>query len=121
MTPNYAVLEWFESTSLRRRLAGDKGIDEALREKLLSSNPTRYWHDLKRKSSKTEGQPYDFIVSLKLMASDGRQRLTDCANTEGVFRILMSVPSPKVEPLKLWLASLGKQAIDETENPELLT
>jgi DNA-damage-inducible protein D len=46
---------------------------------------------------------------------------SDCANTEGVFRILMSVPSPKVEPFRLWLASLGKQAMDEVENPELLT
>ena len=56
-----------------------------------------------------------------MKANDGKQRLTDCANTEGVFRILMSVPSPKAEPFKLWLAALGKQAIDETENPELLT
>ena len=58
---------------------------------------------------------------LKLKASDGRQRLTDCANIEGVFRIIMSVPSPKAEPLKLWLAEQGKRAIDEVENPELLT
>jgi DNA-damage-inducible protein D len=58
---------------------------------------------------------------LKFTASDGKSRLTDCADTEGVFRILMSVPSPKAEPFKLWLANLGKQAIDEAENPELLT
>jgi DNA-damage-inducible protein D len=58
---------------------------------------------------------------LKLESPDGKKRATDCANTEGVFRILMSVPSPKAEPIKLWLASLGRQAIDETENPELLT
>lgn len=56
-----------------------------------------------------------------MKAADGKQRLTDCANTESIFRIIMSVPSPKAEPLKLWLASLGKQAIDETEDPELLT
>jgi prophage antirepressor-like protein len=86
-----------------------------------TSNSTRYWHDLKRKSNRAEGQRYDFIISLKLTASDGRKRLTDCANTEGIFRIIMSVPSSKAEPLKLWLASLGKQAIDEAENPELLT
>jgi hypothetical protein len=48
-------------------------------------------------------------------------RSTDCANTEGVLRIVMSIPSPKAEPLKLWLAEQGKRAIDETENPELLT
>ena len=86
-----------------------------------TSNPPRYWQDLKRKSSKTEGQPYDFIVSLKLVANDGRKRLTDCANVEGILRIVMSVPSPKAEPLKLWLAEQGKRTIEEAENPELLT
>jgi len=58
---------------------------------------------------------------LKMKGLDGKNYKTDCANTEGVFRIIMSVPSPKAEPLKLWLASLGKQAIDEAENPELLS
>jgi DNA-damage-inducible protein D len=58
---------------------------------------------------------------LKLTANDGRQRQTDCSNTEGVLRIIQSVPSPKAEPFKMWLASLGKQAIDETNDPELLT
>lgn len=56
-----------------------------------------------------------------MTANDGKQRLTDCATTEGVFRIIMSVPSPKAEPLKLWLAEQGKRTIDEAENPELLT
>ncbi len=82
-------------------------------------NPSRYWQDLKRKSSKTEGQLYDKIVKLKLMGIDGKNYPSDCANTEGIFRIIMSVPSPKAEPFKLWLAALGKQAIEETENPEL--
>ena len=86
-----------------------------------SPKPKRYWADLKRRSEKESGQAYAFCVPLKLTASDGRQRLTDCANTEGVLRIVMSVPSPKAEPLKLWMASLGQQAIEETENPELLT
>jgi hypothetical protein len=58
---------------------------------------------------------------LKMKGLDGKNYKTDCANTEGVFRIIMSVPSPRAEPLKLWLASLGKQAIDEAENPELLS
>lgn len=86
-----------------------------------SPKPKRYWTDLKRRSEKESGQTYAFCVPLKLTASDGRQRLTDCANTEGVLRIIMSVPSPKAEPLKLWMASLGQQAIEETENPEILT
>ncbi len=86
---------------------------------LLTDSPTpkTYWDKLKSR----EFQPPPFWGQLKMTAKDGRQRLTDCANTEGVFRILMSVPSPKAEPFKLWLASLGKQAIDEAENPELLT
>jgi hypothetical protein len=58
--------------------------------------------------------------TLSVDTMGGKQRM-NCANTEGVFRIIMSVPSPKAEPLKLWLASLGKQAIDEAENPELLS
>jgi DNA-damage-inducible protein D len=80
----------------------------------------KYWSDLKKKLT-AEGfnETSEKIGQFKLPASDGKNRLTDCANTEGVFRILMSVPSPKVEPLKLWLAQVGKQTIDETENPEL--
>ncbi|MBL7813572.1 MAG: Bro-N domain-containing protein [Saprospiraceae bacterium] len=81
--------------------------------------PKTYWSKLKTKI-KAESQTYPNTVRLKLVASDGRNRLTDCANTEGVLRIVMSVPSPKAEPLKLWLAQVGKERIEETENPELL-
>jgi DNA-damage-inducible protein D len=79
--------------------------------------PRNYWSDLKRR----ESQLHENCVQLKLASPDGKKRATDCANTEGVFRILMSVPSPKAEPVKQWLATLGRQSIDETENPELLT
>ncbi len=84
-----------------------------------SSNPNRYWTDLKRRSEKESGQSYAFCVSLKMAGTDGRKRLTDCANTQGILRIVMSVPSPKAEPLRLWLAEQGKRTIDEAENPEL--
>jgi DNA-damage-inducible protein D len=80
-----------------------------------SQQPSRYWNGIKKK----DNQLFAICEKLKLTGLDGKARPSDCANTEGVFRILMSVPSPKAEPLKLWLASLGKQAIDETENPEL--
>jgi DNA-damage-inducible protein D len=86
-----------------------------------SKNSNRYWSDLKRKLEKESGQSYEFIVRLNLPRKGGKSYPTDCANTEGVFRIIMSVPSPKAEPLKLWLAEQGKRAIDEAENPELLT
>ena len=54
-----------------------------------------------------------------MTAQDGRSRLTDCANTEGILRIIMSVPSPKAEPFKLWLAQVGRERMEEIENPEL--
>jgi DNA-damage-inducible protein D len=80
-----------------------------------SKDAKRYWSVLKVR----EPQLTTICSMLKMTATDGRQRLTDCANTEGVFRIMMSVPSPKAEPFKLWLAEVGKQTIIETENPEL--
>ena len=84
-----------------------------------SPKPKRYWTDLKRRSEKESGQGYAFCVPLKLIAQDGRSRLTDCANTEGILRIVMSVPSPKAEPLRLWLAQVGTERKQETEQPEL--
>ena len=80
-----------------------------------SYNPRNYWSMLKKR----EPQLYTICVQLKLEATDGRQRSTDCAHTEGVLRIVMSVPSPKAEPLKLWLAQVGTERIQETENPEM--
>ena len=80
-----------------------------------SKSPKVYWSKLKER----DNQLLTNCQRLKLMATDGRQRLTDCANTEGVFRIIMSVPSPKAEPLKLWMAQVSAERIEETENPEL--
>lgn len=88
---------------------------------LTDSNiPKRYWSDLKRKLTK-EGysELYDKIVQLKFTAADGKNYATDCANTETVFRVIQSIPSPKVEPLKQWLARVGYERLEEIENPEL--
>ncbi|MDO8414535.1 MAG: Bro-N domain-containing protein [Gallionellaceae bacterium] len=83
--------------------------------------PKRYWSDLKRKMSQEAGseQPYEKIVRLKLVAPDGKQRDTDCANTQTLFRIIQSIPSPKAEPFKRWLAQVGYERVKEIENPEL--
>ena len=62
---------------------------------------------------------YDNIVQLKLMSSDGKMRLTDAADTEQLFRVIQSVPSKKAEPFKLWLAKVGRERIDEIEDPEI--
>ena len=71
-----------------------------------SNNPRRYWSDLKRKMKDEEGadQLYENIVQLKLKSLDGKMRETDVADMQGIFRIIQSVPSPKVEPFKMWLA-----------------
>ena len=88
-----------------------------------SENPRRYWSHLKRKLSEEEGfsELYDKIVQLKLEAPDGKKYETDCSNTEGIFRIIQSIPSPKAEPFKRWLAKVGYERLQEIENPELAT
>lgn len=86
-----------------------------------SNNPRRYWSDLKRKMKDEEGadQLYENIVQLKLKSPDGKMRETDVADMQRIFRIIQSVPSPKAEPFKMWLAEVGKERIDETIDPEL--
>lgn len=80
-----------------------------------SEKPSQYWHNMKKRD--VELSP--ICLKLKLKGQDGKTYPTDCANTEGVLRIVMSVPSPKAEPFKLWLAQTGKQSMDESANPEL--
>ena len=84
-----------------------------------SENPRRYWSDLKRKL-KAEGaiQLYEKIVQFKMTAPDGKMRLTDAANTEQTLRIIQSIPSPKAEPIRAWLAQVGRERIEETIDPE---
>lgn len=86
-----------------------------------SKNPRRYWSDLKRKMKDEEGaiQLYGKIVQLKLESSDGKKYNTDTADMQGIFRIIQSIPSPKAEPFKMWLAEVGKERIDEIIDPEL--
>jgi len=84
-----------------------------------SSNPKRYWSDLKIKLKQEGSEVYDNIVHLKMLAPDGKKYLTDCFNTEDLLRTIQSIPSPKAEPFKLWLAKVGYERIEETENPEL--
>ena len=84
-----------------------------------TTTPRRYWSYLKRKL-KFEGavEVYEKIVQLKLTASDGKKRLTDVATTEQLLRIIQSIPSPKAEPFKAWLAMAGRERIEETIDPE---
>ena len=84
-----------------------------------SQNPRRYWSDLKIKLQKEGSQLYEKIVQLKMQSSDGKYYKTDVADTEQIFRLIQSIPSPKAEPFKLWLAQIANERIDELQDPEL--
>lgn len=84
-----------------------------------SSNPRRYWSDLKRKLEDEGSQLYEKIVQLKMKSTDGKLYRTDATTTQGILRIIQSIPSPRAEPFKLWLAQVGAERIDETIDPEL--
>ena len=85
-----------------------------------SNNPRDYWYRVKKRMSEEEKSELSIICrQLKLKASDDKMRLTDVADMQGIFRIIQSVPSPKAEPFKMWLAEIGKERIDEIIDPEL--
>lgn len=87
---------------------------------LTESNiPKRYWSDLKRRLTDEGSELYEKIVRLRLKAQDGKLRETDTLDIKGIFRLIESVPSPKAEPFKLWLASLGNDRINEVFDPEI--
>ena len=86
---------------------------------LTESNiPRRYWSDLKRKLAAEGSEVYEKIVQLKLPSPDGKMRLTDVATTEQLLRLIQSVPSKKAEPFKLWLAEVGRQRLEQLQDPE---
>lgn len=84
-----------------------------------STNPQVYWRVLKKRLTDEGSQTVTNCNALKLTAPDGKQRLTDVADTQQLLRIIQSVPSPKAEPFKLWLARVGYERLEEIENPEL--
>lgn len=81
----------------------------------------KYWNKLKERLAAEAFQPVTICHQFKLLAADGKNRLTDCANIEGMLRIIQSIPSPKAEPFKRWLAQVGAERLAEIENPELAT
>lgn len=87
-----------------------------------SNNPRNYWNMMKaREQKQSDVQLSTLCVQLKLTSSDGKSYKTDCVNTENAFRIIQSIPSPKAEPFKRWLAKVGYERIQEIEDPELAT
>ncbi len=84
-----------------------------------TDRPRKYWSDLKAKLKKEGSELSEKIGQLKMLAEDGKQRETDVADTEQIFRLIQSIPSPKAEPFKLWLAQVAAERLEEMQDPEL--
>ncbi|TRX13408.1 BRO-N domain-containing protein [Flavobacterium gawalongense] len=118
------ALQLFEDKKVRTLWDAEQekwyfSIVDAIEVLTGSSIPKRYWSDLKKKLSKEGSQLYDTIVQLKMKSSDGKYYKTDVADTEQLFRLIQSIPSPKAEPFKLWLAQIASERLDEMQDPEL--
>jgi DNA-damage-inducible protein D len=119
--PNKLVI--FQSKEIRRIWHEDEwyySVVDIVAALTDSTNPRDYWYKMKIRVKEEDGfQPSTVCRQLKMEAPDGKMRATDCSNTEGVLRIIQSIPSPKAEPFKRWLAKVGYERIEEIENPEL--
>ena len=112
----------FQETAIRRTWHNEEwwfSVVDVVATLTDSSDAGAYWRKLKQRLNAESEQPVTFCLGLKLAAPDGKQRVTDCANTEGLFRLIQSIPSPKAEPFKRWLAQVGYERVQEIENPEL--
>lgn len=112
----------FESKAIRRVWRKDEwwfSIVDVVSALTDSLDAGAYWRKLKQRLLEEGSQVVTNCHGLKLEAPDGKMRETDCANTKGMFRIIQSIPSPKAEPFKQWLAQVGYERVQEIENPEL--
>lgn len=117
-------LALFKGKSIRQIFHDDEwffSIVDTIAAITETDRPRQYWSDLKKHLAETEGfiELYDEIVQLKMLAADGKMRETDVVNTETLFRVIQSVPSPKAEPFKKWLAKIAYERIQEYQNPEI--
>jgi DNA-damage-inducible protein D len=115
-------LKLFESVNVRSQWNASEekwyfSVVDVVQALTDSSIPKRYWSDLRRKLEKESGQPYDNIVRLKMPAADGRSRDTDTADVQTLLRLIQSIPSPKAEPFKQWLAKVGYERMQEIADP----
>ncbi len=120
---NPTKLAIFKGKKIRRIIHNDEwwfSVIDVIEVLTDSKNPRDYWYKMKIRVKEEDGfEPSTVCRQFKLQAPDGKMRETDCANTEGIFRIIQSIPSPKAEPFKLWLAKVGYERVQEIENPEL--
>ena len=114
----------FKDKKIRRVIHDDEwwfSVVDICQALTASTDAGAYWRKLKQRLKGEGSEVVTFCHGLKLTAPDGKQRETDCANTEGIFRIIQSIPSPKAEPFKRWLAKVGYERVQEIEDPELAT
>jgi hypothetical protein len=123
MTEEITKIAIFRNKEIRKTIYKNEwwfsviDVIEALTD---SNKPRVYWYAMKVRVKNEDGTKLSTICrQLKLKSSDGKKYATDCANTEGIFRIIQSIPSPKAEPFKRWLAKVGYERIQEIEDPEL--
>lgn len=119
-----AKLVVFQSKEIRRLLVDNVwffAVTDVIAALTDSDNPRDYWYRMKQREKISGIELSTICRQLKLEAPDGKLRATDCANTEGLFRIIQSIPSPKAEPFKRWLAKVGYERVQEIEDPELAT
>jgi len=113
----------FEGTKIRRTWHDEQwffSVVDVVRILTDSTDPKDYWYRLKKREVESSGiELSTFCRQLKLPSADGKKYETDCANTESMFRIIQSIPSPKAEPFKRWLAKVGFERVQEIEDPEL--
>lgn len=112
----------FNGKTIRRKLVNDKwyfSVVDIIEVLTDSPRPRKYWSDLKVKLADEGSELSAKIGQLKLKSGDGKEYMTDVADTEGIFRIIQSIPSKKAEPFKRWLAKVGYERVQEIENPEL--
>lgn len=122
---NLQNLALFDQQEVRRHWDGEQelwwfSVVDVVRILTNSVDPHAYWRKLKeRLLNEEKSQTVTKCHALKMMAADGRMRLTDCADTQNLLRLIQSIPSPKAEPFKLWLAKVGYERLEETADPEL--
>ena len=121
---NKDTMQFFENKKIRSVWDAEKeewffSIVDVVAVLTESPNPQTYWRVLKKRLKDEGNETVTNCNGLKMTAPDGKKRMTDVANTEQLLRIIQSIPSPKAEPFKLWLAEVGKERIEETIDPEL--
>ena len=121
---NNKVVAIFEGSQIRRHWDADKelwyfSVIDIIQVLAKTNRPRKYWNDLKTKLESEGSELSEKIGQLKMKASDGKNYLTDVADTETLLRLIQSIPSPNAEPFKLWLARVGYERLEETADPEI--